>query len=57
MIEWIDDDSFVQIWKVIARQGENGELEFVENESKETNGLLHIRAIIKIFNKFYINNK
>ena len=43
-IEWIDDDSFVQIWKVIARQGENGELEFVENESKETNGLLHVRV-------------
>jgi len=43
-IEWIDDDSFVQIWKVIAREGENGELEFVENESEETNGLLHVRV-------------
>ena len=43
-IEWIDDDSFVQIWKFVARQGENGELEFVENESKETNGLLHVRV-------------
>ena len=33
-----------QIWKFVARQGENGELEFIENESKETNGLLHVRV-------------
>ena len=44
-IDWIDEDTFIQIWTRRAQQDKNGELEFVEiGEGEETRGMLNVRV-------------